>query len=86
VDGEVAAATARLDGLILALDAASATRNDAERLGATAQTAYEAGEGDVTELVDAYRAAHAAELFIIELTGRANLAVIELDLARGVQS
>jgi cobalt-zinc-cadmium efflux system outer membrane protein len=82
--GEVAAASARRDGLLAALAAASATREDADRLGSIAQAAYEAGEGDVTELVDAYRAAHAANLFIIELTGRANLAVIELDLARGV--
>jgi cobalt-zinc-cadmium efflux system outer membrane protein len=83
-EGEVAAASARVDGMLTALAAASATREDADRLGSIAQAAYEAGEGDVTELVDAYRAAHAADLFIIELTGRANLAVIELDLARGV--
>ncbi|MBO9500969.1 TolC family protein [Brevundimonas sp. A19_0] len=85
VDGEIAAAAARVDGLLAALTAAIETHDDAQRLGAAAQTAYEAGEGDVTELVDAYRAAHAADLFITELTGRANLAVIELDLARGGQ-
>lgn len=83
-EGDVAAAAARVDGLLTALAAARATRDDAGRLGSIAQAAYEAGEGDVTELVDAYRAAHTADLFIIELTGRANLAVIELDLARGV--
>jgi cobalt-zinc-cadmium efflux system outer membrane protein len=82
-DGYVAAADARTRAAISAVRAAEGTRDDASRLGAIAETAYQAGEIGVTELVDAYRAAHEAELSIIELTGRANLAAIELELAQG---
>jgi len=83
VEAEIAAADARLRGAIAAVEAAGAARDDAGRLGAIAETAYQSGEIGVTELVDAYRAAHDAELSIIELTERANLAAIELELAQG---
>ena len=80
---DVEAASARLNAALDAAAAARAARDDASRLGTIARTAYEAGEIGVAELVDAYRAAHETELSIIELTGRANLAAIELDLAQG---
>jgi outer membrane protein TolC len=83
VEAEIAAADARLRGAIAAVGAAGAARQDAARLGATAETAYQSGEIGVTELVDAYRAARDAELSIIELTERAVLAAIELELAQG---
>lgn len=80
---EVEAAEARAIAAVEAVRVAETARDDAGRLGVTAETAYQAGEIGVTELVDAYRAAHEAELSIIEMTGHANLAAIELELAQG---
>jgi cobalt-zinc-cadmium efflux system outer membrane protein len=82
-DGELAAARARFTAARTALTAGQAAREDAGRLGTIAATAYEAGEVGVTELVDAYRAAHDAEVSIVELTERTIKAAIDLDLAQG---
>lgn len=82
-DAEGAAARARLDAARQALAAGLAMQEDAARLGTIAAIAYEAGEGGVTELVDAYRSAHDAEVSIVELTERTIRAAIELDLAEG---
>lgn len=80
---DAASAAARAQAARRALAAAEETRDDAARLGGIAETAYQAGETGVTELVDAYRAAHEAEFSIVELTERTVLAAIELDLAQG---
>ncbi|MBA4793639.1 MAG: TolC family protein [Phenylobacterium sp.] len=83
IEAETAAAQARSDAVARALASSRSARDDAARLGQIAETAYEAGETGVTELVDAYRAAHDAELSTLELTGRAIQAAIELELAQG---
>jgi cobalt-zinc-cadmium efflux system outer membrane protein len=82
-DAEAAAARARLEAAQQALAAGRATQEDAARLGTIAATAYQAGEVGVTELVDAYRSAHDAEVSIVELTERTIKAAIDLDLAQG---
>lgn len=83
VESETAAALARARAADRALATSRGARDDASRLGQIAEAAYAAGETGVTELVDAYRAAHEAESSTIELTGRAILAAIELELSQG---
>lgn len=83
VEAEIAAASARALAASEAAARARAAREDAARLIPIAETAYQFGEGDVVELVDAYEAARDAELAIIDLTETAALAAVELDLARG---
>lgn len=82
-EGEIAQAAARARAATDAAAAAIEARDDAARLGASADTAYQSGEITIAELVDAYRAMRDAELSIVEMTGRAVLAAIELDLAQG---
>jgi cobalt-zinc-cadmium efflux system outer membrane protein len=63
--------------------AAAKSRDDAARLGATANTAYQAGEIGVVELVDAYEAQRDGELAVIAHARRAAEAAITFDLATG---
>lgn len=84
IEADIAAAAARARAASDAVVRALAARDDASRLAPIAETAYQFGEGDVVELVDAYEAARDADLAIIDLTEAAALAAIELDLARGV--
>jgi cobalt-zinc-cadmium efflux system outer membrane protein len=63
--------------------AASGAREDASRLGTIAETAYQAGEIGVLELLDAFEAARDADLSVIELALGAALAAVEYDLATG---
>ena len=83
VDATVAAAQARSEAATEAVRRIEEAAEDARRLGPIAEAAYEGGEGNVVELVDAYRAARDAELNIIQQLERAIQARIELDLARG---
>ena len=48
-----------------------------------AETAYQAGEIGVVELLDAYEAAREADLSVIALATDAALAAVEYDLAIG---
>lgn len=63
--------------------AAAGARDDAGRLGAIANTAYQAGEIGVVELIDAYEAARDADLSVISLALEAATAAVEYDLATG---
>lgn len=83
VAAEIAAASARSLAASQAASRALAARDDAARLIPIAETAYQYGEGDVVELVDAYEAARDAELAIIDLAEAAAIAAAELDLATG---
>lgn len=80
---EQAAAAARASAARDAAVVAAGARADAERLGTIAQTAYEAGEIGVVELVDAYEAARDAELSVIALALSAAEAAVDYDLATG---
>lgn len=60
------------------------TLADTQVLSRIAETAYQAGEGSIVELLDAYRAQLDAELLGLELEWRARLASIELDYLAGV--
>ncbi len=82
-EAEVAEAAARAQAATDAARISADARDDAGRLGDIAETSYQSGEIAVAELVDAYRAARDAELSIVELTGRAIRAAIDLDLAQG---
>lgn len=82
-EAEIAEAAARAQAATDAARIATQARDDAARLGDIAETSYQSGEIAVAELVDAYRAARDAELSIVELTGRAIRAAIDLDLAQG---
>ncbi len=82
-EAEIAEAAARARAATDAARIAANARDDAGRLGDIAETSYQSGEIAVAELVDAYRAARDAELSIVELTGRAIRAAIDLDLAQG---
>jgi cobalt-zinc-cadmium efflux system outer membrane protein len=79
----VAAAEARSEAAAAALERIQQAAEDARRLGPIAEAAYEGGEGNVVELVDAYRAARDAELNIVQQLERVIQTRIELDLARG---
>lgn len=63
--------------------AAARSRDDAMRLGTIADTAYQAGEIGVVELLDAYNAARDADLAVIAHALEAAHAAIEYDLATG---
>lgn len=62
---------------------AAGAREDAGRLGTIAETAYQAGEIGVVELLDAYEAAREADLSVIALATDAAIAAVEYDLAIG---
>ena len=83
VAAETSTARARAVAATEAASAAARTAADAGRLSEIAEVAYAAGEIGVAELIDAYRAAHDAKTSTLELTERAVLAAIELDLAQG---
>ena len=57
-----------------------------ERLTATAEAAYRAGEVGILELLDAYRTALDAAVFATDLEGRARTAEIALSYALGARS
>jgi outer membrane protein, heavy metal efflux system len=83
IEAEQQAAAARVGAAQEAAVAAASARADAARLGTIAQTAYEAGEIGVVELVDAYEAARDAELSVIALALSAAEAAVDYDLATG---
>lgn len=62
------------------------TLADTQALSRIAEKAYQAGEGSIVELLDAYRAQLDAELMGLELEWRARLASIELDNLAGVNN
>lgn len=83
VEAEQQAAAARASAARDAAVAAAGAREDAARLGTTAETAYQAGEIGVAELIDAYEAARDAELSVVALALSAAEAAVEYDLATG---
>ena len=83
VEAEQNAAAARLAAAREAAVTAAGARQDAGRLGTIAETAYQAGEIGVVELLDAYEAAREADLSVIALATDAALAAVEYDLAIG---
>ena len=83
VEAEQNAAAARLSAAREAAVTAAGAREDAGRLGTIAETAYQAGEIGVVELLDAYEAAREADLSVIALATDAALAAVEYDLAIG---
>lgn len=83
VEAERNAAAARLAAAREAAVTAAGAREDAGRLGTIAETAYQAGEIGVVELLDAYEAAREADLSVIALATDAALAAVEYDLAIG---
>ncbi|WP_338302232.1 TolC family protein [Erythrobacter sp. Dej080120_24] len=82
-EAEVQAASARRSATREAAVTAAGARDDAGRLGTIAETAYQAGEIGVVELLDAYEAARDADLSVIALALEAALAAIEYDLTTG---
>ncbi len=85
IGAAVAASEARSEAAAAALEQVQQAAEDARRLGPIAEAAYEGGEGNVLELVDAYRATRDAELNIVQQLERVIQSRIELDLARGTQ-
>ncbi len=83
IEAEQGAARARALSSREAAVAAGGAREDAGRLGTIAETAYQAGEIGVVELVDAYEAAREADLSVVALARDAALAVVDYDLATG---
>ena len=83
VEAEQNAAAARLSAAREAAVTAAGGREDAGRLGTIAESAYQAGEIGVVELLDAYEAAREADLSVIALATDAALAAVEYDLAIG---
>lgn len=83
VEAEQNAAAARLAAARDAAVTAAGAREDAGRLGTIAETAYQAGEIGVVELLDAYEAARDADLSVIALALDAAIAAVEYDLAIG---
>ena len=83
VEAEQESALARASSAREAAVAAAGAREDAGRLGTIAETAYQAGEIGVVELLDAYEAARDADLSVIALALDAAIAVVEYDLATG---
>lgn len=82
-EAEVQAATARRIATREAAVTAAIAREDASRLGTIANTAYQAGEIGVVELLDAFEAARDADLSVIAFALEAALAAIEYDLTIG---
>lgn len=80
---EQQAAAARASAARDAAVRAGRARDDAGLLGTIAETAYQAGETGVVELLDAYEAARDADLSVLSLARRAARASIEFDLATG---
>ena len=68
VEAEQNAAAARLAAARDAAVTAAGAREDAGRLGTIAETAYQAGEIGVVELLDAYEAAREADLSVIAVS------------------
>lgn len=83
IEAEQSAARARAQSAREAAVAAAGAREDAGRLGTIAETAYQAGEIGVVELLDAYEAAREADLSVVALARDAALAAIDYDLATG---
>jgi len=83
VKAEQESALARASSAREAAVAAAGAREDAGRLGTIAETAYQAGEIGVVELLDAYEAARDADLSVIALALDAARAAVEYDLATG---
>lgn len=83
IEAEQAVAAARLTTSRAAAASGARALDDASRLGNIAETAYQAGEVGVVELLDAYQAAADAELSSIALARRAAEAAIQFDLATG---
>lgn len=83
IEAEQATAAARASAAREAAVTAARARDDAGRLGAIAETAYQAGEIGVVELLDAYEAARDADLSVIAFAQAAAEAVVEYDLATG---
>jgi len=83
IEAVVSAAKARAEAALQAAERAQTASEDARRLGPIAEAAYQGGEGNVVELVDAYRTAHDAEIDIIDHLERAVRGRIDLNLARG---
>ena len=83
VEAEQASAAARVVAAREAAVTAARAREDAGRLGTIAETAYQAGEIGVVELLDAYEAAREADLSVIALARDAALAAVDYDLANG---
>lgn len=83
VEAEQQAAAIRVRASRDAALTASQAREDAARLGTIADTAYQAGEIGVVELLDAYEAARDADLSVIALALDAATAAVEYDLAIG---
>lgn len=83
IEAEQNAAAARLAAAREAAVTAAGAREDAGRLGTIAETAYQAGEIGVVELLDAYEAARETDLSVIALATDAALAAVEYDLAIG---
>ena len=83
VEAEQEAAGARALAARDAATRAARAREDASRLGTIAETAYQAGETGVVELLDAFEAGRDAELSVIALARDAAIATIAFDLATG---
>jgi cobalt-zinc-cadmium efflux system outer membrane protein len=83
VAAEQAAVAARASAAREAAVTAARARGDAERLGTIAETAYQAGEIGVVELLDAFEAARDADLSVIALALDAAQAAVDYDLAIG---
>lgn len=83
IEAEQNAARSRASSAREAAIAAMQTRDDASRLGAIADTAYQSGEISVVELLDAYEAERDADLLVISLALDAALAATQYDLAIG---
>lgn len=82
-EAQVQSATLRRTATREAAVTAASARDDAGRLGVTADTAYQAGEIGVVELLDAYEAAREADLSVVAFALEAALAAIAYDLAIG---
>lgn len=83
IEAEKNAARSRALSARKAAFAAMQTRDDANRLGTIADTAYQSGEIGVVELLDAYEAERDSDLLVISLTLDAAIAATEYDLAIG---
>ncbi len=83
IEAEQSSAAIRATAARDAAVASASAHDDAGRLGAIAETAYQSGEIGVVELLDAYEAARDADLSVIALALDAALAAVEYDLATG---
>jgi cobalt-zinc-cadmium efflux system outer membrane protein len=83
IEAEQTGAAVRARAARDAAVAAARARDDASRLGTIAETAYQAGEIGVVELLDAYEAGTDAELSVIAKARQAAESAIQFDLATG---